>query len=71
VFKRKALALVEDLRKKYGEFEVELNPSAPRRGSFELVISRDGKDGMFIIYILYMYMYSLTSLCDFMFLMNP
>lgn len=44
VFKRKALALVEDLRKKYGEFEVELNPSAPRRGSFELVVSRDGKD---------------------------
>jgi len=57
VFKRKALALVEDLRKEFGEFEVEYNPSTPRRGSFEVVIIQEGKEGSDLFNILFIIYY--------------
>ncbi|KAL4223634.1 hypothetical protein ACF0H5_017102 [Mactra antiquata] len=45
---RKALAIVEDLCEKYGDFEVELNPSAPRRGSFEITLLQDGEKDVIV-----------------------
>ncbi|XP_052223832.1 selenoprotein H-like [Dreissena polymorpha] len=48
VFKRKASDLVEALREEFGEFEVEYNPSAPRKGSFEVVVQQSGKDDVTI-----------------------
>ena len=44
MFKRRALALVEDLCQEFGEFEVEYNTSAPRRGSFEINLKQDDKN---------------------------
>lgn len=38
------MALVNDLRKEFGNFGVALNPSVPRRGSFECIIKIDGKE---------------------------
>ena len=57
MFKRKALALVEDLRKEFGEFEVEYNPSTPRRGSFEVVIIQEGKEGSDLFNIVFITVY--------------
>lgn len=45
MFKRKALALMEDLRQEFGEFDVQYNPSAPRRGSFEVTLLQGDKEG--------------------------
>lgn len=38
------MALVESLREKYGDVEADLNPSVPRRGSFEIIVVRDGEE---------------------------
>ena len=47
MFKRKALALAEDLRQAFGDIQVDLNPAPPRRGSFECVIVGETEEGMF------------------------
>lgn len=44
MFKRKAEAVAADLRDTLGEFEVEYNPSKPRKGSFEFTLVKDGKE---------------------------
>lgn len=49
MFKRKALALAEDLRQVFGEdLEVDYNPDKPRRGSFECTVIRDDNTGTYM-----------------------
>ena len=43
VYKRKASAIADALQKEFEDFKVEMNKTSPRRGSFELVLSSDGK----------------------------
>lgn len=50
MYKRKAVALADDLRKVFGKITIDLNPAAPRRGSFECKLLSGDDDSEILIW---------------------